>query len=284
MGMTQELTGKVAIVTGGAAGIGRGTVERFLAEGARVVIADVDEDAGNALAADLGSDTAFKTTDVADPAQVGALVDFAVETFGGVQIMFNNAGIGGTRHLHLLDDDLADFHRVMDINLLGVMVGTRDVARHMAANGGGSVINITSIGGMQAGRGPWTYHASKAAVIMFSQSAAIDLGEHGIRVNCIAPGNIETTILGRQIAPDASEEEREEVMRGVRAFLIDRQPIKRQGAPSDIAEAAVYFASDRSSFVTGTVLPVDGGLVAGPAGGAAGGILDDIKKRAKAST
>jgi len=275
--MANELSGKVAIVTGGASGIGRGTAERFLAEGARVVIADVDRDDGKALADALGPDAAFKETDVADAQQVTELVAFAVETFGGLHIMFNNAGISGVRHARLADEDFADFQKVMAINLLGVMVGTQQAAAHMAANGGGSVINITSIGGIQSAPGLWAYHTSKAGVIMFSKSAAIDLGEYGIRVNCIAPGNIETPILAGAMAANLPEEERAELMRTIREFILSRQPLKRQGSPSDIAEAAVYFGSERSSYVTGTVLPVDGGMVAGPA--ATSSSFEEMRKR-----
>jgi NAD(P)-dependent dehydrogenase (short-subunit alcohol dehydrogenase family) len=261
--MTNELDGKVAIVTGGASGIGQGVAERFVAEGARVVLADVNADQGQAVAAELGSDATFKQTDVSDQEQVRALVAFAVERFGGLHVMFNNAGISGARHPRLLDDDLSDFHTVLGINLLGVMAGTREAARHMATSGGGSIVNVSSIGGIQPAPGMWNYHVSKVGVIFFTQCAAVDLGEHGIRVNCIAPGNIETPILGNVMAAGLPEDEKAELMKRIREFLQTRQAIKRQGTTNDIAEAALYFASDRSSYVTGTLLPVDGGMVAG---------------------
>jgi NAD(P)-dependent dehydrogenase (short-subunit alcohol dehydrogenase family) len=261
--MSNELAGKVAIVTGAASGIGRGVAERFVAEGAKVVLADVNGEAGEAVAGELGADTAFKQTDVAEQDQVRDLVSFAVERFGSLHVMFNNAGISGARHPRLLDDDLSDFHSVLGINLLGVMAGTREAARHMATNGGGSIINISSIGGIQPAPGMWNYHVSKVGVIFFSQCAAIDLGERGIRVNCIAPGNIETPILGNVMAANLPEDEKAELMKKIREFLLTRQAIKRQGTTSDIAEAALYFASDRSSYVTGTLMPVDGGMTAG---------------------
>lgn len=262
--MGNELTGKVAIVTGGASGIGRGIAERFLAEDARVVIADVDRERGEDLAAALGAAAVFRGADVSDPAQVGALVDATVETFGGVDIMVNNAGVSGTMHRRFLDDDLADFHKVMAVNVLGVMAGTRDAARHMARHGGGSVINLTSIGGIQAGGGVMTYRASKAAVIQFTKSAAIELAYYEIRVNAIAPGNIPTPIL----ASSASGMDHEALARyeaGIRETMRADRPLQREGTPDDIAEAALYFAGDRSRYVTGTVLPVDGGTVAGKA-------------------
>jgi NAD(P)-dependent dehydrogenase (short-subunit alcohol dehydrogenase family) len=271
-----ELAGKVAVVTGGSSGIGSGIVTRFVAEGARVVIADVAEAAGEEAASQMGEVASFYRADVSVPSEVAALTDFAVERFGALDIMVNNAGISGKRHSKLLDDDLSDFHQVMGVNLLGVMSGTREAARHMAAGGGGTIINVSSIGGMQPSPGMWAYSTAKAAVIMFSKSAAIDLGGYGIRVNCIAPGNIETPILGEAMFGHLEGAEREEALRNVRAFLIARQPLERQGTTADLAEAALYFASDRSAFVTGTLLPVDGGLVAGQHTRSGG--VDDLRR------
>jgi NAD(P)-dependent dehydrogenase (short-subunit alcohol dehydrogenase family) len=261
--VSRELDGKVAVVTGGSSGIGLGIAQRFLEAGAQVVIADIDREEGKTVAEDLGECAAFCSTDVADPEQVAALVAFAVENFGGLHVMFNNAGIAGVRHISLLDDDFADFHRVMDVILLGVMTGTREAARHMSTSGGGSIINISSVGGITPSASLWAYHLSKASVIMFTKSAAIDLGQHAIRVNCIAPGNIETPILERTMVGDLPEPERSEKLAQMRSLIIARQPLQRQGTTDDIAEAALYFASDRSAYVTGTMLPVDGGLVAG---------------------
>lgn len=260
--MSNELAGKVAVITGGSAGLGEGLVRRFVAEGAAVLIGDVEKDRGAALVEELGGDTAFLPTDVSDPEQVTALVDAAVERFGGLHVMVNNAGISGTMHRRFLDDDLADFHRVMGVNVLGVMAGTRDAARHMAEHGGGSILNLTSIGGIQAGGGVMTYRASKAAVIQFTKSAAIELAHYEIRVNAIAPGNIRTAI----VAKSASAEDRqrlEEFEEGIRAQMRNDRPLKREGTVEDVAEAALYFATDRSRYVTGTVLPIDGGTVAG---------------------
>ena len=260
--MTDELAGKVAIVTGGASGIGRGIVERFLAEGAKVVIADVQRELGEALAADAGADALFHHTDVGDQAQVGQLVATTVERFGGLHVMVNNAGISSPLKKGLFDEDLLEFDRVMRVNVLGVMAGTRDAARHMAEHGGGSIINISSIGGVQPGGGVTSYRASKAAVIHFSKSAAIELAHYEVRVNCIAPGNIPTPLL--QTA--ASDEDRDRLERfeaRIRQQMRDDRPLKREGTPDDVAEAVLYFATDRSRYVTGTVLPVDGGTVAG---------------------
>jgi NAD(P)-dependent dehydrogenase (short-subunit alcohol dehydrogenase family) len=260
--MVNELNGKVAVVTGGASGIGAGIVERFLAEGARVVIADVERDRGEELAARLGGEVVFTQTDVSDPSQVGALVAGAVETFGGLDVMVNNAGVSSKMHRSFLDDDLADFQRVMSVNVLGVMAGTRDAARQMSKTGGGSIINLSSIGGIQAGGGVMTYRASKAAVIMFTQSSAIELAHFDVRVNAIAPGSIPTPILASSTS-GKSAEELERFEQKLRAQMRADRPLQREGTPEDVAEAALYLAGDRSRYVTGTVMRVDGGTAAG---------------------
>ena len=260
--MDLGIRGKVAIVTGGASGLGEGLVRRFAAEGAKVLIGDIDREAGAALAAEIGADAMFVEADVSDIDQVGRLVSTAVEQFGGLQVMVNNAGVSGTMHRRFLDDDLADFHQVMAINVQAVMAGTRDAARHMSTNGGGSIINLTSIGGIQAGGGVMTYRASKAAVIQFTKSAAIELAHYEIRVNAIAPGNIRTAIV-RKSAAGEDLEKLEQFEAKIRQQMRDDRPLKREGTLEDVAEAALYFATDRSRYVTGTVLPVDGGTVAG---------------------
>ena len=255
-------SGKVAIVTGGASGLGEGLARRFAAEGAKVLIGDIDRDAGAALAEDIGADAHFVEADVAELDQVSGLVSTAVERFGGLHVMVNNAGVSGTMHRRFLDDDLADFEKVMAVNLRAVMAGTRDAARHMKEHGGGSIINVTSIGGIQAGGGVMTYRASKAAVIQFTKSAAIELAHYEIRVNAIAPGNIRTAIV-RKSAAGEDLEKLEQFEEKIREQMRDDRPLKREGTIEDVAEAALYFATDRSRYVTGTVLPVDGGTVAG---------------------
>ena len=263
--MTDELAGKVAIVTGGASGIGRGIAERFAAEGAGVVIADVRDDLGTELADELnaqGHTTVFRRTDVGDQAQVSELVRSAVSAFGGLHVMVNNAGISSPLRKGLFAEDFEEFDRVMRVNLLGVMAGTREAARHMADNGGGSIINLGSIGGIQAGGGVPVYRASKAAIIHFTKGAAIELAHYEVRVNCLAPGNIPTPIL----ATSATDEDRDRLERfeaRIRQQMRNDRPLKREGTAEDVAEAALYLATARSRYVTGTVLPVDGGTVAG---------------------
>lgn len=260
--MAHELDGKVAIVTGGAAGIGRATVELFVAEGARVVIADVDEERGEQLARDLGGSASFKRTDVAAKAEVAALVDHAVGHFGRLDIMFNNAGIMPATALRFLDLDFSDFRKVMEVNLLGVMMGSQFAARHMAKNGGGSIINASSIAGIVAGYGFWNYRASKAAVANFSASIAIDLAEYNIRVNTIVPGHIRTEMASfADPGMDAATADRLE--KALLPVWQSNQPLKRQGRPIDVANAAMFLGSDRAVYVTGTTVTVDGGVNAG---------------------
>ena len=248
--MTDQLADKIAIVTGGGSGIGRASVERFVQEGARVVIADVDRDAGTELANELGNAVAFKQTDVRDADGVQELVDFAVAHFGGLHVMLNNAGIASSmsRFLH---DDLSDFHNVVNVNLLGVMLGAQRAARHMKSHGGGSIINTSSTAGINAGAGLITYRATKAAVIHITRSIALDLAQYSIRVNCLVPGQIQTAMTSYD-------------MDSVMKFT---QPLPRKGQPSDLAAAAVFLASDLSAHITGVVLPVDGGTTAGPPAG-----------------
>ncbi len=242
-----ELTGKVAIVTGGAGGLGKAAVERFIAEDARVVIADIDEGRGEELAAELGDTVAFQRVDVSNADDVQAAVDLAVEQFGSLDIMFNNAGVG-SKFDRLIDNDLSDFDTVIGVDLKGVMLGTQRAARRMAEQGGGAIVNTASIAATTGGAGPIVYRAAKAAVVQFSKSAAIDLAPHNIRVNCIAPGHIPTGITNYDLG----------------SVIRTMQPLQRHGSAADVAEAVLYLVSDRSAQITGIVMPIDGGTSAGP--------------------
>jgi NAD(P)-dependent dehydrogenase (short-subunit alcohol dehydrogenase family) len=259
-----ELVGRIAIVTGGAAGIGRGIVESFVREGAKVVIADVVAERGEALAAMLGPAARFKRADVSKPEDVQAVVDTAVAEFGGLHIMVNNAGVSGAYHNRFLDDDLADFCQIIGVNLFGVMLGSQSAGRHMAANGGGSIINIASSAATLAGYGVMAYRASKAGMVQFSKAIAIDLAEYGVRVNCIAPSRIATDMAAFS-GPGMSAEQVERVKTAIARVQLSNQPLKRQGTPEDVAQAAIFLASGRSAQITGAVLPVDGGTTAGDA-------------------
>ncbi|MFA7585732.1 MAG: glucose 1-dehydrogenase [Novosphingobium sp.] len=258
-----ELAGKVAVVTGGAGGIGRATVELFVAEGARVVIADVADAAGAELAASLGDGTIYVHCDVSSDADVQRAIELAVEKFGGLDVMFNNAGISCAAFPRFVDDTLLDFDKVMRVNLLGPMLGTRNAARVMQAQGrGGVILNNASIAGTLAGIGMMTYRASKAGLVHFSKSAAIDLGQYGIRVNCLVPGHIRTTLSSFQ-ADGAQADIARRIEDGVNAAYLANQPLKRRGEPSDVAEVALFLASDRARQVTGVTMPVEAGVTAG---------------------
>ncbi len=259
--MANEMAGKVAIVTGGARGLGQGMVEVFVEEGAKVVIADLRDEEGQALADKLGSNVRYFRTDVSQRDQVQALVDYTVSTFGGLHAMCNNAGLSDNLFGPLLDADLSMFDKIMAVNVMGVMLGTQIAARHMAKNGGGSIINTSSISGIQPGFGFFTYRASKAAVVNFTKSAAIELGPNLIRVNCICPGNIPSEMGAYAVDEDPERQRR--IREAVAAVRMGYQPLKRQGSARDIGEAALWFASDRSAQVTAQILSVDAGATAG---------------------
>jgi NAD(P)-dependent dehydrogenase (short-subunit alcohol dehydrogenase family) len=260
--MANEMAGKVTVITGAARGLGAAIAELFIAEGGKVVIADLRDAEGEALAARLGPAARFRRCDVSEPADMAALVDFAVSEFGGLHAMVNNAGLTDSTFGPLLEADFGAFERIMAVNVKGTMLGTQLAARHMASHGGGAVINISSISGVRPGFGFFSYRASKAAVINFSQSAASELGAHLIRVNCICPGNIPTEMGTYAHTPGMSEAKAARIGEAIRGARMDWQPLKRQGSPRDIAEAVLFLASDRSAQVTGQVLSVDGGSAA----------------------
>jgi len=260
--MAQDLAGKIAIITGGAGGIGKATAELFVTHGAKVIIADMNAAAGTALADSLGDAAIFMPCDVAEESQIQALVDRAVAHFGGLHIMFNNAGMSCLAFPHFLDDTLTDFQRVMAVNLYGSMIGTQRAARYMKDHGGGVILNNASIAGTLAGQAMMTYRASKAGLIQFSKSAAIDLAQYGIRVNCLVPGHIQTDLSSFKQA-GAESDTADRIEAAVTEVYLSNQPLKRRGVPEDVAEAALFLASDRARQITGIILPVEGGVTAG---------------------
>ena len=259
--MANELAGKVAIITGAARGLGQGMAELFVEEGGQVVIADLRDQEGEALATTLGSAARYRRCDVSQRDEVQSLVDYAVSEFGGLHVLCNNAGLSDNLFGPLLDADFAIFDKIMAVNVMGTMLGTQIAARHMAKHGGGSIINTSSISGIQPGFGFFTYRASKAAVVNFTKSAAIELGPNLIRVNCICPGNIPSEMGAYAHADDPEKARR--IREAVADVRMGYQPLKRQGSPRDIAEAALWFASDRSSQVTAQIMAVDAGATAG---------------------
>lgn len=251
-----ELEGKVAVITGGASGIGEASVRLFINEGARVVIADMQQERGQALAAELGDSAVFASCEVRQENQVKGAIDTAVNTWGRLDCVFNNAGFGGA--LGRLEDIPADeFDMTFDVLVKGVFLGMKHAIPVLQKQGGGSIINTGSIAGVTAGRGPLVYSAAKAAVIHMSKTAAMPLGEDKIRVNCICPGYIATPLSANTVGrPDSLIEDRLD-------SYVERQPIPRAGMPDDIAQMAMFLASDRASFVTGQSIVVDGGGASG---------------------
>ena len=255
------LDGKVAVITGAASGIGAATARLFVSEGAKVVIADVRDDEGEKLAADLGAAAVYAHTDVTSEAEVKRAVDGAVERFGRLDVLFNNAGYAGVDGA-IEETDTVKLDETISVLFRGVVLGIKYAAPIMKRQGKGSIINTASVAGIQAGRGPHVYSALKAAVAHLSKSVAMELGESGIRVNSICPGAIVTPIFGRSFG--LSEDQTRERTALLNEIFTMIQPIRRAGQPEDIANAALFLASDRSEFVNGHALVVDGGLTGGP--------------------
>jgi NAD(P)-dependent dehydrogenase (short-subunit alcohol dehydrogenase family) len=255
-----KLDGKVAVITGGASGIGDATVRLFVEEGCRVVVADVQDDRGARLAAELGKSASYLHADVSQEAQVSGAIAHAVSRFGRLDCLFNNAGAGGVAGP--IEEIPADgFDHTMGVLLRGVFLGMKHAAPVMKRQGGGSIISTASVAGLQAGYGPHVYSAAKAAVVHLTRSVAMELGESGVRVNCICPGGIATPIFGSALGLAGPEADR--VAELMKTLLATRQPIQRAGLPEDIARAALWLASEESSFVNGHALIVDGGLTGG---------------------
>ena len=257
--MTGALTGRVAVITGGASGLGRATALRFLDEGAMVVIADLNADNGRAVvdeAASVGyrDELRFVRADVAKEADVAGLVATAVESYGQLDVMFNNAGIGGAFGA-ITELDVDDWDETFAVLVRGVFLGCKHAARQMRAQGwGGSIVNTASIAGLSGGAGPLAYSAAKAAVVNLTRAAALELAADRIRVNAICPGAIDTPLLAQGRRKVTEDEPR-----------LRFQPWPDHGRADDIAGAALFLAGDDSHFITGEAIVVDGGLsAAGP--------------------
>lgn len=251
-----RLDGKVAVITGGASGIGAATARRFCAEGAAVLIADLNP-AGGAEVVEActaaGGRALFQATDVSDEAQVQAAVARAVAAWGKLDVLFNNAGLGGAIG-PLEDTSVEDWDRTQAVLLRGVFLGIKHAIKPMRAAGGGSIISTASIAGLRAGAGPHSYSAAKAGVINLTRTAALELARDNVRVNCICPGGIHTPLLASRF-PGGGE--------ALTPLLSMLQPLPRPGYPEDIAAMALFLASDEAGFVTGAAMVVDGGFTAG---------------------
>src|SRR5215472_942252 len=249
-----DLSEKVAIITGAASGMGKAATLLFAKEGAHVVLADLNAKAGEevAHAASTSRRCIFQRTDVSQENDIAALVKLALDEFGGLDITFNNAGIGGAVG-PLEEIGVDDWDRTQAVCLRGVFLGIKHSAKPMRARGGGAIVSTASIAGVWGYPNLHAYCAAKAGVVNLTRSAALEFAADNIRVNCIAPGGVSTPIIYGGLANKAAVEE----------FLKRAQPIERAGQPDDIAQAALFLASTRSSFITGQTLIVDGGAVAG---------------------
>ena len=248
------LDGKVAIVTGGTSGIGERIVELFVEEGAHVVVAARREQEGAALEKRLG--VRFIRTDVSSEADVKAMVDHAVKSFGRVDCLVNNAGIPSPM-VSISEIDVPTIDRLMAVNVRGVLLGIKHVAPIMIAQKAGSIISVSSMAGLRGGVSGHIYSATKGAVLALTRSAGAELGEKGIRVNSISPGAIVTGIFAKNAGVEGAKADKLTDM--LKVGFAALQPIPRAGLPDDIARAAVYLASDGSSFVNGHDIVVDGG-------------------------
>lgn len=247
---SRTLEGKVAIVTGGASGIGAAIVRLFVENGCRVVIADLQKTAGMSVAESLGDSACFITLDVADEAQWERVADQAVERFGRVDILVNAAGL--MKFGSLLETSLQDFVSVMQVNVLGTFLGIKIVGRRLVQLGGGSIVNISSIEGMRGLTELGAYVTSKWGVRGLTKVAALELGRQGVRVNSVHPGPVNTPMSNPQGLP---AEQMNKVMGHV--------PLQRMGEPIEIAEAVLFLAGDAATFVNGAEVAVDGGTMAG---------------------
>ena len=247
-----RLQGKVALITGAARGQGAEEARMFAKEGAKVVLADVTDQEGTAVAAEIaemGGDALYVHLDVTNEDEWDAAVQSAVASFGKLDILVNNAGIW--RRGHVLETSSDQWDDIMDVNAKGVFLGTKAVIPEMRKAGGGSVVNISSTAGLVGSKTSAAYSASKGAVRIFTKSTAVQYAAEGIRANSIHPGPIDTD-MGDQVWPDAAS----------KSASVTRTALNRMGTPEDIAYGALYLASDESSFVTGSELVIDGGVTA----------------------
>jgi NAD(P)-dependent dehydrogenase (short-subunit alcohol dehydrogenase family) len=268
----RKLDGKVAVITGAASGIGRATALRFAAEGASVVIADLNQNEGEATAfqcREAGGLAVFQNTDVAQEEQIQAAIERAVGEFGRLDILFNNAGLAGAMG-PIEEIGAQEWDRTMAILLRAAFLGIKHAVAHLRKSGGGSIISTASVAGLRAAAGPLAYSVAKAGIIHLTKCAAEELGKDLIRVNCICPGGIVTPLLFSHVPGGADT---------VRHFLDNIQPLPRAGEPEDVAAMALFLASDDARWITGTAMVVDGGLTTGGGGAIPAGMRGPWRTR-----
>lgn len=255
-----RLEDKVAIVTGGASGIGEATVRLFASEGASVIVADVEDERGRRLAASFEGNVVYRHTDVTSEDDLRDTVKAAVDKWRHLDVMFNNAGIVGAVG-PIEGVKVEDFDKTIRVNLRGCFLGIKHAAPVMRRQGSGSIINTASTAAILAGFGNHIYSASKAGIMQLTKSVAMELGEVGIRVNCISPGYIPTPMIG--IARSLTRDQAEAKLHIIEDAFRDAQPLRGPIMPEEVAKAALFLASDDSMFVTGQNLFVDGGVTGG---------------------
>jgi NAD(P)-dependent dehydrogenase (short-subunit alcohol dehydrogenase family) len=257
-----RLDGKVAVITGGASGIGAATARLFVGAGARVLIADLQAEVAAALAAELGPGAASIGCNVAREAEVKAAINAAAERWGRLDILFNNAGFGGVCG-PLDETQVEEYDLTMDVLLKGVFLGIKHASPIMKAQASGSIINTASVCAFEAGVGNQLYSVAKAAVVMLTKAASLEMAEYNVRVNAVCPGYIATPLAAGRPYSMAPAEKVEAAVDRLRGRNQDTQPLARSGEGRDIANMALFLASDDSEWVTGQAMVVDGGLLAG---------------------
>ncbi len=256
------LEGRVGVVTGAASGIGAATARRLVAEGARVLLADIQDDVGGALAASLGPDAAYRHCNVAKESDVAAAIGEAAERWGTLDVIHNNAGfVGVTGPLEETTDD--EWNQTLAVLLSSVFYGIKHATPIMKAAGAGSIVNTASVCGLYAGIGSHVYTVAKHGVVGITRSSALELAEHNIRVNAVCPGYIATGLAAGRAVSEIDAEELQRRLARARGAMETSQPLARMGEPDDIAAAVAWLASDDSAWVTGTTQIVDGGLTVG---------------------
>lgn len=256
-----RFSGKTVVITGAASGIGAESTRLFASEGATVFASDIDDESGKRLETETQGDVRYRHSDVCVPADIESLMDRAAQETGGIDVVFNNAGAGGARP-DISEIEPAEWDRTMDLLLRSVAMGIRYAVPHMKGRKGASIVNVSSVAAVGPGYSPTAYAVAKAGVLHLTKCAATDLAQHGIRVNAVQPGFINTNIFTSSL--EVPEEMVPTAKAAIAQMSSNAQPVARGGQPRDIAEAVAFLASDAAGFMTGASMIVDGGITLGP--------------------